>query len=144
MTGVQTCALPIFYETVTNAAEHLVWRPDAHKVVVYAGDAPHHPESHGIFLEAIRKFFTVKNQAVLHAIFTDTNRRSMDIRVRKKREDFRKVTSPFFDLYKLTAETGRGRGILLDDESALIKELLVLTFGETFRPDVENLLDFER
>lgn len=132
------------FETVTNAADHLNWRPDAHKVVVYAGDAPHHPESHGIFLDAIKRFFTVKNQAVLHAIFTDTNRRSMDIKSRKKREDFSKVTSPFFNLYKQTAEAGRGRGILLDDESSLIKELLVLTFGEMFRPDVENLLDFER
>jgi HEAT repeat protein len=132
------------FETVTNAADHLAWRPDAHKVVVYAGDAPHHPEVHGIFMEAIKKFFTVQNQAVLHAIFTDTNRRSMDIKARKKREDFSKVQSPFFNLYKQTAEAGRGRGILLNDESALIKELLVLTFGETFRPDVENLLDFER
>lgn len=132
------------FETVVNAEDHLNWRPDAHKVVVYAGDAPHHPESHAIFLDAIKRFFTVKNQAVLHAIFTDTNRRSLDIKARKKREDFSKVKSPFFDLYKLTAETGRGRGILLDDESGLIKELLVLTFGEMFRPDVENLLDFER
>ena len=132
------------FESVKNAAENLNWRPDAHKVVVYAGDAPHHPESHNIFLAAIRGFFTTKNQAVLHAIFTDTNRRSMDIRARKKREDFTKVTSPFFERYKVTAEAGRGRGILLDDESSLIKELLVLTFGEMFRPDVENLLDFER
>jgi hypothetical protein len=68
----------------------------------------------------------------------------MDIKSRKKRDDFGKVTSPFFNLYKQTAEAGRGRGILLDDESSLIKELLVLTFGEMFRPDVENLLDFER
>ncbi len=132
------------FETVSNAAEHLVWRPDAHKVVVYAGDAPHHPELHGVFMASIKKFFTAQNQAVLHAIFTDTNRRSMDIKSRKKREDFSKVQSPFFNLYKQTAEAGRGRGILLNDESALIKELLVLTFGETFRPDVENLLDFER
>jgi hypothetical protein len=132
------------YETVSNVADRLVWRPDAHKVVVYAGDAPHHPESHNVFIAKIREFFTEKNHAELHAIYTDTNRRSMDIRVRKKREDFSKVTSPTFSLYKATAEAGRGRGILLDDESALIKELLVLTFGETFRPDVENLLDFER
>ena len=46
-------------------------------------------------------------------------------------------------MYKLTAEAGRGRGVLLDDESALIKELLVLSFGESWRAEIENMLDFE-
>ncbi len=132
------------YETVSNCCDKLAWRPDAHKVVVYFGDAPHHPESQAKFLAKIKDWFTEQRQAQLHAVFTGIGRRSLDIAARKKREDYSKVKNEFFELYKLTAETGRGRGILLDDDSALIKELLVLTFGETFRPDVENLLDFER
>jgi HEAT repeat protein len=132
------------YENVKGVCDHLKWRPDAHKVVVYAGDASHHPESTKPFLDVIRGFFTERNQAVLHAIYTATGRRSLDITSRNKREEFGKAKSTVFDLFKLTAETGRGRAIPLEDESALIKELLVLTFGETFRPDVENLLDFER
>jgi len=131
------------FETTKNVMERLDWRPDAHKVVVYAGDAPHHPESHAVFIEAIKEFCTPENRGVLHAIFTDTNRRSLDIKTRKKRLDFSKVTSPFFERYKETAIAGRGKAVLLDDESALIKDLLVLTFGETFRADIENLLDFE-
>ncbi len=131
------------FETTKNAMERLDWRPEAHKVVVYAGDAPHHPESNGVFMETIRNFCTPENNGVLHAIFTDTNRRSLDIKTRKKRADFSKVTSPFFERYKETAAVGRGKAVLLDDESALIKDLLVLTFGETFRADIENLLDFE-
>jgi HEAT repeat protein len=132
------------FETTRNAMQNLKWRKDAHKVVVYAGDATHHMESHGQFIEVIKEFCTPENNAVLHALYTDTNRRSLDIKSRKKRMDFSSVTSPVFETYKQTAEAGRGRGVLLDDESALIKELLVLSFGESWRAEIENLLDFER
>ena len=132
------------YETVKNAMDELQWRPEARKVIVYAGDAPHHPEMDAEFIATIQAFCTVKNQAVLHAIFTDTNRRSLDIKQRKKRAHPGAFQHPFFEVYKRTAEAGRGRGVLLDDESALIKELLVLTFGQTWRVEIENLLDFER
>jgi HEAT repeat protein len=132
------------YETVKNCGDKLEWRPDAHKVVVYAGDAPHHPETHDAFMAYIGKFFTPRNQAVLHALYVGAGRRSLDVKARTKREDYSKVTDSFYAMYKATAEAGRGRAVLMDDDSALIKEMLVLTFGEMFRPDVENLLDFER
>jgi len=132
------------FETVADVCDKLDWRPDAHKVVAYAGDAQHHPESEKDFLKKIGEFFTAKNQAVLHSMYTGLSRRSLDVKAREKREDYSKVKDSVWDAYKRTAEAGRGRAILLDDDSALIKELLVLTFGETFRPDVENLLDFER
>ena len=80
---------------------------------------------------------------MLHAIFTDTKRVSIDIKARKKRDDLSSWHHPFFDRYRETADAGRGRAVLLSDESALIKELLVLTFGEAWRADIENLLDFE-
>ena len=131
------------FETTRNAMQNLDWRKDAHKVVVYAGDATHHLESHQQFIEDIKAFCTPENNAVLHALYTDTNRRSLDIKSRKKRLDFSSVTSPVFEMYKTTAEAGRGRGVLLDDESALIKELLVLSFGESWRAEIENMLDFE-
>jgi HEAT repeat protein len=132
------------YETVADVCDKLNWRPEAHKVVAYAGDAQHHPESEKDFMKKIGEFFTVKNQAVLHAMYTGLSRRSLDVKAREKREDYSHVKDSVWEAYKRTAEAGRGRAILLDDDSALIKELLVLTFGETFRPDVENLLDFER
>ena len=131
------------YPAVKNATKSLLWRPESHKVVVYAGDAPHHPDVEQVFLRDIKDWFTKDNRAVLHALFTDTNRRSLDVKARTKRTDMSNVRIPFFEKYKLTAEAGRGRAVLLDDESALIKEMLVLTFGEAWRVDIENLLDFE-
>jgi hypothetical protein len=131
------------YPAVKNATKSLLWRAESHKVVVYAGDAPHHPDVEQVFLRDIKDWFTKDNRAVLHALFTDTNRRSLDVKARTKRTDMSNVRIPFFEKYKLTAEAGRGRAVLLDDESALIKEMLVLTFGEAWRVDIENLLDFE-
>ncbi|MFO0931666.1 MAG: HEAT repeat domain-containing protein [Planctomycetota bacterium] len=132
------------YETVLNATTALAWRKDAHKVVIYAGDAPHHPEQEVDFLARIKKWFTKENQAQLHAIFTDTNRRSLDVKFRRERADLATFRSPFLEKYRLTATAGRGQAVLLDDESALIKELLVIAFGEPWRPDIELILDFER
>jgi hypothetical protein len=132
------------FEVVTNAMDKLAWRPNAHKVIVFAGDAPYHPEQQTDFLRAIRTFCTPKNQAELHAIFTDTNRRSLDVRARRERPNLSKTTSPFFEKYELAAKTGRGKAILLDDESTLLKELLVLAFGEPWREDIETVLEFER
>ena len=112
--------------------------------MIYAGDASHHPEAEGVFLAEIRKFFTVRNQATLHSIYVGLGRNSLDVKTRERRADYSKLKDTMLDRFRLTTEAGRGRTILLDDDSALIKELLVLTFGETFRADVENLLDFER
>jgi hypothetical protein len=68
----------------------------------------------------------------------------MDIKARKKRELADAARYPVLEAYRRTAEAGRGKAVMLDDETALIKELLVLTFGDEWRADVENLLDFER
>lgn len=131
------------YDCTKNAMDNLKWRPEAHKVIVYAGDAPHHPEQDEMFMEAIHEFCKPYSNATLHALFTDTERRSLDIAARKKRPDASDSNHPFFQIYKRTAEAGRGQAVMLDDESALIKELLVLTFGEAWRADIENMLDFE-
>ena len=48
-----------------------------------------------------------------------------------------------YDWNTVDAPPASTRPVLLDDESALIKEMLVLTFGEAWRVDIENLLDFE-
>ncbi len=130
------------HETVAAAMKKLEWRKDAHKVIIFAGDAPHHPEQDRQFQRTVKKWATPDNRAVLHAIFTDANRRSMDINRRKNREDPDEFDHPFFEVYKRIAGVGRGRGILLSDESALIKEILVLAFGPAWRADIENFLDF--
>ncbi len=132
------------FDSVNAAMRELKWRKDAHKVIIFAGDAPHHPEQDKDFKKAIKKWATKENRAVMHAIFTDTNRRSLDINRRTKREDPDDFQHPYLDIYREVSGLGRGRAVLLSDESALIKEILVLAFGPTWRADIENFLDFQR
>ncbi len=132
------------FDAVKNVTENLHWRSYSQKVVVYAGDAPHHPEENDLFMSFIPTWFTKDAQAVLHALYTDSKRRSLDIKSRGKREVADPVRYPVLETYARTAKAGRGKAVMLDDESALIKELLVLTFGDEWRADIENLLDFER
>lgn len=130
------------HDTVTAVMRKLDWRPDAHKVIVFAGDAPHHPEQDSAFRAAIRAWAKPENRAVLHAIFTDTNRRSIDIPKRRRREDPDDFQHPFLDIYRSIAKEGRGIAVVLSDESVLVKEMLVLAFGPAWRSEIETYLDF--
>jgi len=129
-------------DTVAGVMRRLEWRPDAHKVIIFAGDAPHHPEEDSAFRQELRAWATPANRAVVHALFTDTNRRSMDIARRKEREDPDAFQHPYLDIYRKVAELGRGRAVLLSDESTLIREILVLAFGPAWRAEIEAFLDF--
>ncbi len=129
-------------ESVSAVMKRLWWRPDAHKVAIFAGDAPHRPELDKEFKRDVKRWATRENRAVLHAIFTDTNRRSLDVNKRRAREDPDDFNHPYFEIYKDITNVGQGRAVLLSDESALIKEILVLAFGPAWRADIENFLDF--
>ena len=72
------------FEAVSNAAERLNWRENAHKVVVYAGDAAHHVEDEPIFLSRMVRVvyqarrFVVENCLGLgerHAMLTAVHQR---------------------------------------------------------------------
>lgn len=130
------------FHSVSAVMRNLEWREDAHKVIIFAGDAPHHPEQDREFRRDIRAWATKENRAVLHSIFTDTNRRSLDISRRRGQEQPDDFQHPYLDIYRSIAALGRGRAVLLSDESALIKEILVLAFGPVWRADIENFLDF--
>jgi HEAT repeat protein len=132
------------YQSASAVMQHLNWRKDAHKVLIFAGDAPHHPETDAAFRQAVRNWATPQNRAVVHAIFTDTNRRSLDVAKRKERAAPDSFGHPYFDLYTKIAKEGRGKCVLLDDESTLIKEILVLAFGPAWRTEIETFLDFRR
>jgi hypothetical protein len=66
----------------------------------------------------------------------------MDIARRKAREAPEDFKHPYLDIYTRIAADGRGKAVLLSDESTLVKEILVLAFGPAWRADIENFLDF--
>lgn len=129
-------------ETVDAAIRQLDWRKDAQKVIVVIGDAPYHPENKDWLFSIVEKFATLENRGIVHAIYTDPNRLGESVSARKSRED-NNVTQPFLERLKELAEKGRGKAITIEDTEKLITEILVLSFGEQWRDELESRLEFQ-
>lgn len=129
-------------QTVEAAVERLAWRAEAQKVIVVIGDAPYHPENAARLFSIVQKFARKENRGVVHAIFTDPNRLGEAINARKKREESG-VTYPFLDRFQEMAKHGGGKAITIEDSERLIYEILVLSFGEEWRSELEKRLDFD-
>jgi HEAT repeat protein len=128
--------------TVKACIERLDWRPDAQKVIVVIGDAPYHPENAARLFNLVQKFAERKNRGTVHAIYTDPNRLGESIQARRSR-DAGSVTFPFLERLKEMAKAGGGRAITIEDTEMLITEILILSFGEKWRAELESRLDFE-
>jgi len=129
-------------KTVKAAVERLDWRPDAQKVIVVIGDAPYHPERWPELYAVAKKFSERTNHGTIHAIYTDPNRLGESISARRSR-DAGNVTFPFLNRLEEMAKAGGGRAITIEDTESLVTEILILSFGEQWRADLESRLDFE-
>ncbi|MHC4548883.1 MAG: HEAT repeat domain-containing protein [Planctomycetota bacterium] len=129
-------------KTVRAAVERLDWRKDAQKVIVVIGDAPYHPENAPALFSLVRKFSDKANRGTVHAIYTDPNRLGESIQARPRRATSR-VTYPFLDRLGEMAKVGGGKAITIEDTEMLITEILILSFGERWRAELESRLDFE-
>jgi HEAT repeat protein len=128
--------------TVKAAVERLAWRPAAQKVIVVIGDAPYHPENEAALFTIAREFARKENHGTIHAIYTDPNRLGESISARRRREASG-VTYPFLERLNEMAKAGGGRAITIEDTEALVTEILIHSFGEQWRAELESRLDFE-
>jgi len=128
--------------TVKAAIERLDWRPHAQKVIVVIGDAPYHPENAPELFKLARSFARKTNRGTIHAIYTDPNRLGESITARRKREGGG-VTYPFLERLREMAKAGGGQAITIEDTEMLVQEILILSFGEKWRAQLESRLDFE-
>ncbi len=128
--------------TVKAAAERLDWLPAAQKVIVVMGDAPYHPEQAAELFVAAQKFAAKENHGTIHAIYTDPNRLGESISARRSR-DAGGVTFPFLERLAEMAKAGGGKAITIEDTESLVTEILILSFGEQWRAELESRLDFE-
>jgi HEAT repeat protein len=128
--------------TVKACIERLDWRRDAQKVIVVIGDAPYHPENEAVLFNLVQKFAERTNRGTVHAIYTDPNRLGESIQARRTR-DAGNVTFPFLLRLRQMAKAGGGRAITIEDTEMLITEILILSFGEKWRAELESRLDFE-
>ena len=109
---------------------------------VVIGDAPYHPENEAVLFNLVQKFAERTNRGTVHAIYTDPNRLGESIQARRAR-DAGSVTFPFLQRLKEMAKAGGGRAITIEDTEMLITEILILSFGEKWRAELESRLDFE-
>ncbi|MHC4859432.1 MAG: HEAT repeat domain-containing protein [Planctomycetota bacterium] len=128
--------------TLKAIIRKLLWRQEAQKVIVVIGDAPFHPENRDMLFKIVKDFAKLENRGIVHAIYTDPNRLGESVSARKGRDDG-KAQFPFLERFKELAKVGRGRAITIEDTEMLITEILVLSFGEQWRAELESRLDFD-
>ncbi|HUE31087.1 MAG TPA: vWA domain-containing protein [Verrucomicrobiae bacterium] len=128
------------------AMRQLKWRSDAKKVIILVGSSPPHPQD----VAAIHKLIadwrarggvvsTIDVSLMLHEEFERQMARWLH------NEDLKEV-SPLPDFYKEVsasfgemAKEGGGQMIAMGQQSALVRHLLVLTFGPSWERDVARI-----
>jgi hypothetical protein len=128
------------------AMHKLKWRPDAKKVIVLVGGSPPHPED----VPAIRKLI-----AEWHARGGEVS--AIDVSLRLHEEHERKLYKwlygeepkqisrlPAFyqelrDSFGEIAKEGGGEFVAIGEDAALVKHVLVLTFGPQWQKDLGRI-----
>jgi len=128
------------------AMRQLKWRADAKKVIILVGSSPPHPQD----VSAIKKLIadwrgkggvvsTIDVSLMLHEEFERQMARWLH------NEDLKEVSSlPAFyrevsDSFGEMAREGGGQMIAMGQQSALVRHLLVLTFGPGWERDVARI-----
>ncbi len=108
---------------VKSAMDKMSWRKDAKRVIVVFGDAPPRPEDNGVsqLMDLIR-VWRGRTQGVLSTIDTTGNSKLMD--------EFRQM-----------AEVGGGQSCFLNDERAIVRQFMIMTFPKELKGDLEPALD---
>jgi von Willebrand factor type A domain len=128
------------------AMKQLKWRPDAKKVIILVGSSPPHDQD----VPALRNL-VAQWQAEGGVVSTiDVSLRLHEEHERKLHRwlygDELKTVSPLPDFYKQVQESfedisrrGGGESIALGQDQALVRYLLVLTFGQQWEKDVSRV-----
>jgi hypothetical protein len=134
-------------EGVDAAVHELSWRKKSKKIIVLIGGSPPHPEDVAALEQLIRKFrteggslSTIDVTDHLHLSFNRELWHSLygnkPFVPPPKPEFYKQVTAVYGDL----AKDGGGELVELADDKALIKDVLVLTFGSRWQVEMAKHL----
>jgi hypothetical protein len=134
-------------EGVDAAVHELSWRKKSKKIIVLIGGSPPHPEDVQALEQLIRKFrseggslSTIDVTDHLHLSFNRELWHSLygnkPFVPPPKPEFYKQVTAVYGDL----AKDGGGELVELADDKALIKDVLVLTFGSRWQVEMAKHL----
>ncbi|GIW40698.1 MAG: hypothetical protein KatS3mg076_1275 [Candidatus Binatia bacterium] len=136
------------FEALEVAIRELSWRKRSKKIVVLVAGSPPHPWEEEDVLELVREF---RSQGGYVSTIDVTKRLHYehDIflwRSLHGREPYR--PSPMPEHYRKTAEVleeiareGGGERVALEDEKRLVREVVVLTFGERWKVELDRFLE---
>jgi von Willebrand factor type A domain len=128
------------------AMKQLKWRPDAKKVIILVGSSPPHDQDVPALRDLVQQW-----QAQGGVVSTiDVSLRLHEEHERKLHRwlygDELKTVSPLPDFYKQVQDSfedisrrGGGQSIALGQDQALVRYLLVLTFGQQWEKDVSRV-----
>jgi len=128
------------------AMKQLKWRPEAKKVIILVGSSPPHDKDMPALRDLVRSW-----QAQGGVVSTiDVSQRLHEEHERKLHRwlygDELQTVSPLPDFYKQVQESygdishlGGGQSIALGQDQALVRYLLVLTFGQQWEKDVSRI-----
>jgi len=105
---------------VQTAVQKAGWTPSTKKVIIVFGDAPPRPEDNGLskMYDLCRKW--QESGGVLSAIDT-------------------RGGSKLMDEFKQMASDGGGEALFLNDERAIVKQLVMLIFGTKWEKEIDKI-----
>ena len=111
------------YDGVEAAIGKMNWRADAKKVIIIFGDAPPRPEDNGVskLVDMIRVWHD-RTGGVVSCIDTTGS-------------------SKLMDEFKQMAESGGGRSCFLNDERAIVRQILISVFPKELETDMGDAWD---
>ncbi len=134
-------------EAIDTAIQDLAWRKKSKKVIILIGGSPPHPEDVDPLEQVVRAFkddgghlSTIDVTDGLHLRFSQWMWRSLHggkpFEPSPKPEYYHAVTTVYRDL----ATHGGGELVQLEDDKQLIRDVLVLTFGQRWKVEMAKYL----
>lgn len=109
------------YDGVNTAIRKSGWSQKAKKIIIVFGDAPPRPESNGLSkINNLCANWHKRTGGVVSCIDTTGS-------------------SKLLSEFKAMAENGGGESSFLNDERAIIKQLVVLIFGKKWKTEIEDI-----
>lgn len=106
------------------------WLPKSQRVVVLIGDAPPHKQDESPLRSLLQNF--VRERAVVHTLGTMRAARGSDLSGDAKRA---------FESLQGIAKLGKGQAALLEQDEAVLREVLSMAFGSENRRDLDEVFE---
>jgi hypothetical protein len=134
-------------EGMDAAMNELTWRKNSKKIIILVGGSPPHPEDVEDVLDMTRKFrreggyiSTVDVTKRMHEEFDQQMWRSLHGKEPYKASPMPEFYAQVSTVFGQVAKDGGGEMIQLDQQKALIKEVVMLTFGSRWKVEMAKFL----